>query len=492
MSATEGVTGPAGSDPVRPRDGAADSRWTERTLLVILVAAAAILRFWPLGTEGIWRDEAATWMQISGTLGEVITRTAQDTYPPGYNLLAWLSLHVFGATEVGLRFPAAVLGTLAVPACYWLGRLTGGRTAALLAALLTAFSPFAIYYSQEARPYALLLLASALHLALLIRTIARRSPWIAVGLAISAAILLYSHPYGGFAWLSAVIGFAIALIVHAPARRAVWPILIAEIVAAGSFLPWATVLLNVQNRLAKSGFWIPRPNVFDLAYALKTLASGYLLLAGLIVLIIIGLWPRSRSSSVGDAVPLAVGLPLLVAAIVGPVALGFIISQFTTPIFIARYSICVLPVVFCLAAIGASRLASTPARRTAVTGVIALFCCLSFWTDVTHHDENWRGLVAQIRFASAPGDCLVSDPNTQSSLRFYLHRLPECYVASIRPTTIAAAVSGHTRIFVSGIRNQEARVQQLQKLLPGSWRIHTQNYGGRAVLTVLERTAGSP
>jgi mannosyltransferase len=62
-----------------------------------------------------------------------------------------------------LRLPSALAGWLCIPAIYLLGkRLYSGREG-LMAALFVAVLWAPIYYSQEARPYSMLILLSILN-----------------------------------------------------------------------------------------------------------------------------------------------------------------------------------------------------------------------------------------------------------------------------------------------------------------------------------------
>jgi len=61
-----------------------------------------------------------------------------------------------------VRLPFAIAGALCVPAIYLLGRDLAGLRVGLVAALLFALSPFAVFHSQDAHPYAPLLLFTTL------------------------------------------------------------------------------------------------------------------------------------------------------------------------------------------------------------------------------------------------------------------------------------------------------------------------------------------
>ncbi len=104
--------------------------------------------------QGLWLDEAigAIAAKQYSFIDIVTVFLRNDNHPPLYYLLlkAWAS--VFGFSDIALRLPTVILGSLSVVMVYKLTKkyVPG---AAVLAALFTAASPFLIYYSQEVRMY---------------------------------------------------------------------------------------------------------------------------------------------------------------------------------------------------------------------------------------------------------------------------------------------------------------------------------------------------
>lgn len=100
-------------------------------------------------------DSALGYADVFGSL------TTQSTHPPLYFWLThwWLGFWLQDGDLVPLqvaRSLSAVLGTLAIPACYSLGWVAfRSRLTAHLAAVLMATSPYGIYLAQEARHYTL-------------------------------------------------------------------------------------------------------------------------------------------------------------------------------------------------------------------------------------------------------------------------------------------------------------------------------------------------
>ena len=90
---------------------------------------------------------------LSDTLAAV---PRSESTPPLYYAVAWLWSKPFGTGEVGLRSLSALAGVAAIPIAY-LGAvsLPLPRRAGLIAAAIVAVNPVLIWFSQDARAYAL-------------------------------------------------------------------------------------------------------------------------------------------------------------------------------------------------------------------------------------------------------------------------------------------------------------------------------------------------
>ena len=118
------------------------------------------MRFNGLGFKSLWGGELASW-----DLGErdTILRVFQDgMQPPLYFLILHFSQWIFGDSEWALRLPSAVAGWLCIPATYLLGKKLYSEREGIMAALFLTVLRHPVYYSQEARPYSMLILLSIL------------------------------------------------------------------------------------------------------------------------------------------------------------------------------------------------------------------------------------------------------------------------------------------------------------------------------------------
>jgi len=106
--------------------------------------------------QSLLGDELSTYWIIHGhSLGDVLSsvHSNDEITPPLYFILGWLSLKI-GSDPEWVRLPSLLAGTATIPLIYVLGARTVGRAAGLVACAVFAFSPFMIYYSDEARSYA--------------------------------------------------------------------------------------------------------------------------------------------------------------------------------------------------------------------------------------------------------------------------------------------------------------------------------------------------
>jgi uncharacterized membrane protein len=128
-----------------------------------LTVAAAVLRFVTLGVQAYHHDEIVTASRVlRGDFQHAMEAIGfSESAPPLYYALAWVWTQLTGTGEFGLRSLSALAGVATVPVAYLLGAELRGRRAGIVAAALVAVNPMLLWYSQEARGYALLALFTA-------------------------------------------------------------------------------------------------------------------------------------------------------------------------------------------------------------------------------------------------------------------------------------------------------------------------------------------
>jgi mannosyltransferase len=197
------------------------SRCIDTLLLLLILALAAILRFYQLDGSSMWSDEGNTWALVQRSATQIARDAASDIHPPGYYWLlkGWTTF--LGLSVWSLRAFSATAGLLLVVVTAAIARLAapaGGarRWMPLLAAFIAAVNPFQVYYSQEARMYMVLALLAATLFWLLMKLLraeqradGRASWWLAAGYTLVLAIGVWSHYIFPVVALAAAIVWAI-------------------------------------------------------------------------------------------------------------------------------------------------------------------------------------------------------------------------------------------------------------------------------------------
>jgi mannosyltransferase len=391
--------------------------------LVALTAAAALLRFLSLRTQSYWYDEAITVELLRRPFHEMLGALPRsESTPPLYYVLAWIWSRVFGTDETGLRSLSAVIGTLTVPATYAAAQALVTRRSALFAAALVAVSPFLVWYSQEARAYALLVLLGALTLVPLRRAVRPGAGRPLAAWAIVAGLALTTHYFALFL----VAAEAIWLLRHSLEKRAAGIAVAAVAAVALALAPLAAY----QARSSQHTAWISNSGGVGsrTEYLLHQLVVGVYpashirpLIAALPVLVLVGLFAwTQRAERAGGLVALWFGL----AAIAAPAVLALVGDNLfggRGDYFIYRNLIvATVPLTIAAAAvIGAQRTGRLGAVVVVVTCVLLSAVSVEIAQRPDLQKPDVRG-VAKALGAPRTARAIVVDARTATPLNLYL------------------------------------------------------------------------
>lgn len=162
-------------------------------LLLGVTALGAAIRCWQLG-ESLWLDELHTAWSVSGPLADLPRRAGMGNFSPAYFYLAWASTRIFGMNEAALRLPSLLAGVALIPLAHLALRgWTRSAAAGLLAGLLVAIDEHLLFYSLDARSYALVQLLALLHVMLLWSLLAAPRRSLRIGFVAATIALFYLH-----------------------------------------------------------------------------------------------------------------------------------------------------------------------------------------------------------------------------------------------------------------------------------------------------------
>ncbi|MFN2218530.1 MAG: glycosyltransferase family 39 protein, partial [Anaerolineae bacterium] len=331
--------------------------WPIPVALCLIVVLGATLRLYGLRSQSLWNDELSAWARSSyESPAQVIDLGVRpDVHPPGYQILLYFVMEAFGDGEAVLRLPSAIIGILSVLAIYFLGAYIYTPKEGVLAAALMAALWTPLYYSQEARPYSLLLLMSILSSLAWFRLardvqLQQQLRWSSIALyVLVATATCYIHYYG----LLLIFFQGLYLgTVFARRRNALGRVGIAYLAILALYAPW---LPDLFADFVVEETWIPRPTVYSLlSYA------GFLFGNSLVLVLLaaeaFGLLIWTRLRAVRRPIRTRLGQRLLDPTIIlliwltVPVSAAFLKSLVSTPVFTDRNLIICLPAAYLLLA----------------------------------------------------------------------------------------------------------------------------------------------
>ncbi len=494
--------------------------------IVGLIVVGAVLRL-AVASQDLYADELATYWVVTahGFTGvvETVATTAEIT-PPLSFLLTWAATHLGQSPEL-VRLPALLAGLASIPLVYAVGLRTVGRRAALLAATLTTLSPFMIFYSAEARGYAVLTALVLATTICLLRAVANGGWWW-VGYGACVCLAMYTHYTGIFVL---AVQLAWVWVVHPRARR---PLLISTGAAMVLFLPWLPSLrgdldsptteilsafypLSVETVRLNLGHWsvgfpfaLPTTSLRDLPglVPLLMLAVGVGLGAGAVIV-------RRARVEEWDGVEGRGGVGLMaLLALATPVG-ALLQSAVGTNVFAVRTLAASWP--YLALVVSAALIATRPPLRVAASGLVVAACAVGSLTilsadfqrpdfeELARFADDHPGAVIVNGAAFTPGpltnfevegsgtDAPILRLNVPEQMTSPFTLIEERPVPAEVAERAVAEADGGRIIVISGVPPQAEVVDFLEHLPPGYEATEVKEIGGlfKVQAVVYERDA---
>lgn len=186
-------SGVADGEALAPSSAPRRSRNLGYIALLLLLGAAGYLRFEGLGVRSLWHDEICTWYVSRMPLGDSLKWVPELPQSPLYQFTLRALTNDPHPSESMLRWPAAFCGLGIVLTGWWLGRMSGSLGVGLALVGLLAFQPLQIHYSQEARPYSMLVLGAMLTTGLWYRFVRTSANRYLIAYVVVMVLSLYAH-----------------------------------------------------------------------------------------------------------------------------------------------------------------------------------------------------------------------------------------------------------------------------------------------------------
>lgn len=389
--------------PENIRDALFRSRYLQ--LLLSLTLIGTILRFYNLGYNSLWLDEATTYNLAVKSIPDIWLATTGGEFNPPLFYWAEHIMLLLGNSEVVLRFLPALLGILTIPLTYLVGKEFMDRNTGIIAATAFASSPFLLFYSQEARAYSMMLFFVTFAMVFYFRALKNNSlrDWALFG--VLSALAFWSHFYA-----LVIIGalFLYALYELYPKIRnnltAAKPLVAGGALFALICLPLIIVTIQLYAKRTGSAptFGIQGPEIIIATFA--QISGSEVAMYLLLILFIAGIVQAFLLDK-------NKGIFLVTVTV-----LMFVISNFLSyriPMQ-PRYLICLAIVYFIAIALSYKLVFTLMENPGAVYGFIAFMVVVNAFSLAGYYSgytkDDWRGFSSTFQEKTRPGDIVVVVP----------------------------------------------------------------------------------
>ena len=417
----------------------------------VLTLIAAVLRFATIASQSYWADEGLTAYEIHLRFGPMLSAVSQlETTPPLYFIVAWVWYHVIGTSEAAVRSLSALAGIAVVPVGYLCGRELVSRRAGVIAAAFATFSPFLIWYSQEARAYMLLIALTGVSFLFFAR--AERDPsksnlfwWV-----IFSALALGTHFFAGFLvapealwllWRARTWAMLLAVGAVAAVQVALVPLAVGDTSHGVQWIHKMPLLTRIGQ--IPPGFAVA--NVYRHVSVTEGLwGGGIALVLALFLLLLGGGYAERRGALVAGAVAACVLIVPLVVGVIWP-AYDFFLAKNLAPAWIPLF-------VVLAAACAAPRTRDWGTVAAAVLVTIFVVAEIQIQTNPVFQKADWKDVAHAIGASTQPRAILVEGGQAAIPLKVFLPGVSWVQPPAGQRVVVdqVAIVGTVTRVFLRG------------------------------------------
>jgi len=169
---------------------------SRRAVILILsgiIVIALGLRLYGLDKQSLWYDEIIEETAFQRLFLHFNPNMPPENTPPLNSFFIYLAKQIFSGSDFALRTMPFIFGLISVPLLFLLARQLFNEKVGLIASFLLAISPFHIWYSQDARMYALQWMLALVSLIYFVKAMEKPSRGNYIGYGISTVAGLYTH-----------------------------------------------------------------------------------------------------------------------------------------------------------------------------------------------------------------------------------------------------------------------------------------------------------
>jgi 4-amino-4-deoxy-L-arabinose transferase-like glycosyltransferase len=350
-------------------------------LLFLIILIGVFFRIYRLGEQSLWLDEARSFQRANQGIHALWVNQPKESNPPLYDILFHFYLRISGKNnEFALRFLSALIGILLIPLIFFTGKHIFGVKAGLISALIVAISPQHIYYSQDAKMYALLALLSLASFSSYYLALEKNGYLHWASYIITTIALIYTHNMGIFLFLAQVFIFA-TLFKKVHTRR--WNFLISCLSIAIFLLPrifsWFALISIDANP------WIQPVSFKDIIYTpyyFSVLSWGmqitYLVSIALVIALPIysfvflrGIFTRNKNDNGKETLFTEFDkLKFVLIYLLVPFILALLVSLKRPIYVVGRYDMFIFPAFCLISGMGLAKIKQANLRVILLAGIV--------------------------------------------------------------------------------------------------------------------------
>ncbi len=400
-------------------------------LLLLIIICGVFVRFYGISSKSFWLDEAVSAHYSSNPISENLKWVISDINPPLYNIILAGWIRIFGISETAIRSLSVIFGSVCILLVYFIGKLMFSRKVGLVSAAMLALSPIQVYFSQEARSYAMFGMLSLISFIYYYKYAVSGSRKNIVPYLISTVLMLYTHNYGILVIVIQNVWFVVK---YFDKFRKLKDWIVIQSILFLMYLPWVLVLLYIQiPKVASPGFTLGKPDIILLMYTFKRFAGTSLLLMIYIVIITVYIFKifyfNSKSSSAEHS-----GFSLLFMWSVLSVIAAWLFSLTVLPIFQPRYLLFASIPLYILVALGLCKISKKKFIQVVLISCIILLLIFSLVKQSGSPGiRDWRSAGNLVRSQVAQDDIVLlygSGYGSDIKFPFSYYYATDCFLSS--------------------------------------------------------------
>lgn len=417
-------------------------------MIYLVLFLALILRLFNLN-QSLWLDEAINVVAAkSYGLKELITQySLGDYHPPLFHPFLWLWIKIFGSSEIAVRLPSVIFGCLTVWFTYLIAEeiiskrhpefISGSfvnspqksikmpkqvrhdelkvKNIPLIAAFFMAIAPYNIYFSQEARMYALEGFLGTAAIYFFFRILKKDSFFNWAGYTIFITLAIYIDYFGFFIPL---VPLVFLLTKKTKGLKLLKGWLISTFISVILWLPWLPLFLKQFDNAQRTAINIPGWAQVVGSGTLKILALTFvkfsigrihfynkvLYATGVIPVVLFFIYLGTKGLKIIEKN----NRRLLLIWFFLPIITSFLISL-KLPIYQPFRLLYLLPVFYILLTFGVFSFKKNWQKvlSGSLIGIISLTGLTFYYFNPRFHRENWREAVAQLEKKGDKNDLVI-------------------------------------------------------------------------------------